>query len=501
METTKKVNGVVEATTNKTKKDISFEIPKTEISNWFRGDFWSTRNDIIEYSNPEVWIYPWIFKNGEWEAINEDIFFLSICYYADDVYTVSVLKSDWALPEDWCEEMYEHLDAIEEKWDIEFPTSRSFREERKNNIILNKAELLEFITDMKLDINDIFTDGWVSIPTDKESYVETGDGYRIKNILPTEFSDLGTFTIKKFNLEETKNGGKICIEAAIQSILGSKIENAWLQTVIDKIDIICMPDNIFKVIMRYKGNLSRLYTDDLLNEISSYIEIESWEQRYWSKYRLIEYIVKNTKQQSEISNKWNIFTPLSNALSLSGSYSNEIFLDKDELKDFIQDLNIPLPIVVPTNSTEEALSAVLVDQETLNKAERNKVMKAKKLEDERREECKQNAIGMMECILRWDISCDIVYAKDQKYILTWDIQNGVRIISYDMEYHNDIAKYAKVPKNEVYGWWRIQIDQKDRVVKLYGESTWFHGKIAKEYHDILVHVIKTKYPEYTIQIQ
>jgi hypothetical protein len=49
------------------------------------------------------------------------------------------------------------------------------------------------------------------------------------------------------------------------------------------------------------------------------------------------------------------------------------------------------------------------------------------------------------------MSCDISYIKDQKYILVLDENVGVKVASYDKEYHRDIMQHIGANKEQVLG--------------------------------------------------
>jgi hypothetical protein len=77
---------------------------------------------------------------------------------------------------------------------------------------------------------------------------------------------------------------------------------------------------------------------------------------------------------------------------------------------------------------------------------------------------------------------------------------GVKVASYDKEYHRDIMQHIGANKEQVLGWGRIVIDEQTQTIKLYDESTEF-GKVVEEYHEALSQILNKTYPEYNIQIQ
>ena len=167
--------------------------------------------DAIEYTTFEHDSYPGVYKKGVWEStdsIEEDTFVLAISYYDNNLYTITVLSTDWNQEEhpwsSYPHEMIELFKQVAEKWNVSFPLLED--DFKTSKIIVNKAQLDEFLEDMKMDATKIFKHPAKAMDTVNSSFIQTDDGYEIKNIFPTDVSDKGTFSLQHESLEDTDNG-------------------------------------------------------------------------------------------------------------------------------------------------------------------------------------------------------------------------------------------------------------------------------------------------------
>lgn len=110
------------------------------------------------------------------------------------------------------------------------------------------------------------------------------------------------------------------------------------------------------------------------------------------------------------------------------------------------------------------------------------------------------ATEMMKYLSEWKSSCDIDYTQDQKYVLLRNKQDWLKFASKNLEWHRDIVFDAQADKKDVVWWWRLAINEQQKVVRIYGQS-WDFGKVASEFNEILKAIIKIKYPDYIIHIE
>lgn len=484
----------------KNKKEFDFQIPIKEVENGFLGDPESTYNDVIEYTEINKTLYPGKFQEGKREStedMDEDTCMLITTCYGDDLYSVTVVNNngrdkDAYPPENhYPDEMYELFHQLQDKWNIKFPLLELYPGQfNTNSIVLNKQQLLEFIDDMKLDVNEFFEEGKiVASEYDQDTYEKTEDGYEIKNILPTQFLATWTFRNEKLPLVEGNNGD-IYMTATLQEIWWNNLSVAGLDTLIRGIKLIYMPDNLIKVSLEYKP---------WMQSIRDIPEIIAGNAEYGKLSKFTEFLKKNLKKQIEISQKWWIHLPLPGMLNLVADTSKDILVEKSKLKELLKDLGIHVPVALPVQTEGDKESAEMVDQHVLDEKKRqeNAAEKIKIHEEEMMRQ--ERAADMMKCVLDDEMICDINYVQDQKYIFVRD-QYGLKIVSHNMEYHKDIAEYIGAKKNQIHGGWRIAIDETAKTIKLYGESAEFK-KVPEEYHEIILRMLKTQYPEYSVQIQ
>ena len=142
--------------------------------------------------------------------------------------------------------MYQLLHDVQDKWNIKFPLlANDPYNFDTSTIILNKEKVLEFMADMKLNKEKLFEKTITKENTKKDTSFEIlhDDTYIIKDILPTEFADLGTFRVLEFPLDEASNG-TISMKVAAQKIYSDNIEKAWLNKLLSNIQLTCMHDDL-----------------------------------------------------------------------------------------------------------------------------------------------------------------------------------------------------------------------------------------------------------------
>lgn len=143
--------------------------------------------------------------------------------------------------------------------------------------------------------------------------------------------------------------------------------------------------------------------------------------------------------------------------------------------------------------SDEQFDRYLWKNERLREAAEERMKKEKEAREAK-------AIEMMKMVLDEKISCDIDYQKDQKYILVMHPEQGLKIASYDLEWHKDIASRIGIDGKYVVGWGRMIVDEEQKIVKLYGSSGSF-WTVHEEYHEATRHVLSSKYPWYIIDMK
>lgn len=143
--------------------------------------------------------------------------------------------------------------------------------------------------------------------------------------------------------------------------------------------------------------------------------------------------------------------------------------------------------------SQEQFDRYLWRDERLRKADEERKLR----EHQKREKL---ATEMMKYLSEWKSSCDIDYTQDQKYVLLRNKQDWLKFASKNLEWHRDIVFDAQADKKDVVWWWRLAVNEQQKVVRIYGQS-WDFGKVASEFNEILKAIIKIQYPDYIIHIE
>ena len=143
--------------------------------------------------------------------------------------------------------------------------------------------------------------------------------------------------------------------------------------------------------------------------------------------------------------------------------------------------------------SDEQFDRYLGKNERLRKADEERKLREK-------QERESQAIEMMKDVSAWKISCYINYIQDQKYVLIRDKKDWLKVASKNLQYHSDIVSDIHANNKNVIWWWRISINEEQKIVKIYSRS-WDFGNVESEYNEILKTILKIQYSDHEIIIE
>lgn len=108
---------------------------------------------------------------------------------------------------------------------------------------------------------------------------------------------------------------------------------------------------------------------------------------------------------------------------------------------------------------------------------------------------------MMSIIQSWKIKFMIDYTKPwQKYVLLINPDGKLIFASKNLERHKDIVSNIWEEKTSVLWWWRIEINDQEKIFKIYDLSGDF-WKIWEEANIAIILLVNSQYPDYKVIIQ
>ena len=122
-------------------------------------------------------------------------------------------------------------------------------------------------------------------------------------------------------------------------------------------------------------------------------------------------------------------------------------------------------------------------------------------QEKRHQQLLKQAVQFMKIIDDWKTKTVIDYTKPwQKYVLLTDKNWNIVFASKHLERHRDIVSHIWAEKNSVIWWWRIAIDDQEKIFKIYGHS-WDFWKVPSEFNQIFISIIGKQYPDYKIIVE
>jgi hypothetical protein len=108
---------------------------------------------------------------------------------------------------------------------------------------------------------------------------------------------------------------------------------------------------------------------------------------------------------------------------------------------------------------------------------------------------------MMSIIQSWKTKLIIDYTKPwQKYVLLINPSWTLIFASKHLEWHKNIVSNIWEEKTSVLWWWRIEINEQEKIFKIYDRSGDF-WKIWEEANKAMTLLINSEYPDYEVIIK